>query len=102
MSVMKLGGLASHLVHEGLLDKEIATHAEREAKQQNILLVYYLVKNNILSSEHILSTCAKNFGLTIFNLINYDMNWLNHLTESRELIRRYHVIPLQKENNILH
>lgn len=96
-----LFGLASHLVHDGLLEYQLAIKAQDEAKNFNIPFISYLVKNNILNSQAILQSCAKTFGLPIFDLNDYENEWLNHVNLNADLIRRYHLIPLKKQNNVL-
>ncbi len=94
-------GLASHLIHDGLLEPMLAKKVLREAKQHNLSLVTYLVKNNILRSEEIMATCIKNVGLQTFDLTHYNLSWLNDSVLTPEIIRRYRAIPLPKQNDTL-
>lgn len=94
--------LAQYLIKANLVDEATATQALAVASQQKIAFIYYLTQNKIISSEKLLSFLAKDFSLNIFNLKNYNPQWLSHSPLSAELIQRYQVIPLQKENNILH
>lgn len=96
-----LTGLANHLVYEGLLEQAQARQAWDNAKATGIPFISYLVKNNIVTSNIILDSCAKHFGLTVFDLNEYDLSWLTHSHLNQEWIHRYHVIPLQKNNNVL-
>lgn len=89
-----LTGLAGHLVNRGLLEPDFAHSAIQQANQQNLSLLRYLIKNNILTSTAI----AQSFGLPIVDLSDFSA------TESlirRELIHRYRIIPLRKQASTL-
>ena len=88
----ELTGLAAHLYSNHLIDFDTAKSAIEQAKQQNIHLICYLVKSEILASETILHCCEKQFGLPVFDLKNYDFAWLHHSVINSELCCRYHVI----------
>lgn len=96
-----LTGIAIYLIRDGLLDNTTATDAIQAAQQQNLPLIHYLVKAKILSSQTILNCCVKHFELPFFDLKNYDVTILNHALIHAELIHRYRVIPLYKEENCL-
>jgi len=97
----KINGLAIYLVRDGLLDTMTAENATQAANQQGVSLTNYLVKANILSSQKILTCCAKYFALPFFDLKNYDTSILNHPIIHSELIYRYRVLPLHKDENCL-
>lgn len=99
---LPLSGLASHLVHEGLLDAELAACIAHEASVRDASLIDYLVKNNILTSKIIFDSCAKTFDFPTIDLSNYDYSALDDSLLSKELIKRYQVIPLKKQNSVLH
>lgn len=92
--------LGLHLISAGIIDKKSIDDAAYHAKCQSIPLIQYLVENNILSSQKILTTCQHIFSLPIFDLKDYDETSAYGLL-STELIRQYYVIPLRKKNNIL-
>ncbi|MHB1949109.1 MAG: type IV-A pilus assembly ATPase PilB [Gammaproteobacteria bacterium] len=98
----QISGLASHLVYDGLLELEQAVIAVQEARLRDLPLISYLVTNKILSSLEIFSSCKKTFGLETIDLNNYAMNLLDNSLLSCDLIQRYRVIPIRKQNNILY
>ncbi len=98
---INLNGLASHLVHNGLLQPNIAIDLVEKANRQKQPFITYLIKNNILSSKQILSSCSKSFGLPIFDLTGHMFEATNELNFNSDLIRRYRIIPIKKQNNIL-
>ncbi len=97
-----LTGLANHLVNCGLLEMECAKQLASAAKTQKISFITYLVKNTILMSETILASCEKIFGLPVFDLENYDPNWLEQSGLNKDFIQRHRIIPLNKTNNLLY
>src|SRR5438552_13447286 len=97
----KLHGLAMYLVRDRLLDAITAEQAAQAANQQGMSLTNYLVKSKILSSQTILDCCTKYFELPFFDLKNYDTSILNQPTINAELILRYRVIPIHRDENCL-
>lgn len=96
-----ISGLAAYLVNENLLAEEKATHALDQAKQQGLSFITYLITQDILTSSEILKSCAQRFGLTIFDLKNYDLTWLNHPNFNYELMLRYRILPLDEQQGLL-
>lgn len=102
MPIVKLSPLLSHLVYAGLLAADSAGAIEIAAKALNVSLIHYLVNNHILSNEVIMQSFQKSLGIQLFDLSQYDASWLSAGTLDNQLIRRYQVVPLHIENNILH
>lgn len=97
-----LTGLAYYLVRDGILDLTTAKTSIDEAQKNDISLIKYLINSHILPNEVLLEYCAKNFGLPIFDLKKYDMSWMHDLTLSPELILRYRVLPLNRDQHNLY
>lgn len=95
-------GLSMYLVRDGLLTLETLKIAMEAATQQGISLTLYLVRMNIVSSHEILSCCAKHLALPIFDLANYDDAWLQDTIIKPELIYRYRVLPLHRDQHSHH
>jgi type IV pilus assembly protein PilB len=95
-----LAGLAGHLVYADLLEPTVAAHAVEQAKKLNLPLTSYLVANNIVASKKLVQTCAKIFDLPIVDL-NHTTTIQTFDTSELELIRRYHVMPLNKKGGQL-
>jgi len=92
--------LANHLIQEGLLNAATTEKAYENAKKTGLPFLHYLIMHHIIESNTVFTFCKKKFGLSTFDLAHYDKSWLTHI--NKELIYRYRIIPLQKENNILH
>lgn len=97
-----LSGLASHLVFEGLLDKQIVDEACYKAKLLDIHFVSYITQNNLIDSQLMMASCIKTFNLPMFDLALYDPNWINNLPLSADFFKRYHAVPLYKTDNVIH
>ncbi len=98
---VKLTGLAMYLVRDGLLNTNEATDAMHTAAQQGMSLTSYLFKHNILSSEAILTCCTKYFELPLYDLKKYDRTILKNPVIHADLIYRYRVIPLHRDEHSL-
>lgn len=101
-STLDLTELATYLIHEGLMSGDTAKQAYKISKQQDIPFITYAVKNNLINSDDFLNHCKTHFGLKTFDLTLYDPSWVNNLALDINFFHRYHVIPLYKEQNILH
>src|SRR5260221_5089947 len=97
-----LTGLANHLHDQKVMALPALLQAIDESKRQGIPFTAYLVKNNFLSSAAILQICIKTFELPVFNLAHYDFNWLHQSGIKPDLLERYHVIPLNKQDHYLY
>lgn len=93
--------IVSLIVQNNLLTPAVASHAAQQAKIQKLSLISYLIKNNILNSDTIVTLFRNKFSFPIFDLNHYEKNWLEHSPLSREVIRNYRVLPLGKIDNVL-
>lgn len=98
-------GLGIYLLAEGLLKESVLQTAIAEADKQACCLTQYLVQEHILSSEQILSCCAKYFAIPIFDKMQFDATIFADTALKPELmirLIRYHVIPLYRDNSTLY
>lgn len=95
-------GLEHYFLRDQVLDAATIKAAVRAAREQNISLTLYLTQSGILSSSFILNYCAKKFELPVFDLKNYDFNWLRETIIQSEIIYRHRIIPLHREQNNLY
>lgn len=93
--------LLNYLVRDGLLTSDDAEIAKTNVAKQRISLAQYLVNSGTLSSNALLLYCAKNFAMPIFDLRDFQIDWITHAHIPTELIFRYRIIPLYKEQNHL-
>ncbi|MBA2648166.1 MAG: Flp pilus assembly complex ATPase component TadA [Legionella sp.] len=94
-------GIGQVLVQENLLEKTKAIEYSKLAKAQQDSLLYYLVKNNILSSNLIVSRLSERFGLPIFDLDCFNTDLILKDLIHEQLIQKYKVLPLFKRRGII-
>lgn len=90
----RLSGIGQLLVLDNLLEKDKALECCKLALAEKISLIQYLVKNNILSSETIALTAARNFGVPMIDLNCIDIQNIPQTLVNEKLIRRHEMIPL--------
>lgn len=89
-----LSALIGCLIQEGLLtENDAKTHA-REAKQNKIPLLSYLVTNKIVDSKTVALKASIEFGVPFFDLDAIDYRSLPIGVVNEKLIRKYHALPL--------
>jgi len=100
--ITHLTGLAYLLVQLKLLDETQAKQALQHSQQLSIPLPHYLVKNHLLDSETIAQCCAQSLGMLLYDLTQFDSTALTLNIVPKELMLRYHIIPLAQKNTFLH
>ncbi len=96
-----LTGLAGHLVDDGLLSENEAKHASQQAQLQNLSFAAWLVKNQMVTGLSLLDCCARHFGLPVFCLDKFQPPESALRLVDEELVRRYHIIPLGKQEQLM-
>lgn len=94
----ELNGLALFLFRDGVLDYECAKLANDKAPENKQTVPQYLVAANILTSSAIYNYCQQKFQLPVFSMGQYDSNLAKEGLLNPELIKRYRVVPLYKNN----
>jgi len=90
----QVSGLIKLLTQDGLLTEGDAQVYVKEAKQNKVQLVSYLVSNKLVDSKAIASKSSVEFGLPFFDLDAIDWRSLPIALVSEKLIRKHHVLPL--------
>src|SRR5690606_32312835 len=92
-----LSGLARRIVQEELLDAQTAGRASKQASQDKIPLITYLVQNKLAKARDLALVCAEEFGYPFFDLaaLDRDRQPEGNLV-SEKLIRQHCVLPLYK------
>ncbi|TAL51636.1 MAG: type IV-A pilus assembly ATPase PilB, partial [Methylovulum sp.] len=90
----QVSGLIKLLTQDGLLTEGDAQVYAKEAKQNKVQLVSYLVSNKLVDSKAIASKSSVEFGLPFFDLDAIDWRSLPIALVSEKLIRKHHVLPL--------
>ncbi len=101
-SEQKFQGIGQLLVLEKILTKPKAMDCFKLAASENLSLLQYLVKYQILCPKLIASTLSRNFGLPILDLRCMDPQSIPIEAVDEELIRRHFMLPLFKGNNLLY
>lgn len=102
MTPSHLQGIAHLLVHNKLLDKEKAIFYQHAAQNNKLSLLQYLVGNNIISANILVTSIANHFGLPIFELDDFDISSIARKFIHETLMQRYRIVPLFIQNNQLH
>ncbi|VEG90181.1 type IV-A pilus assembly ATPase PilB [Legionella spiritensis] len=97
----RLQGIAQLMVHENLLDKEMAMEYQNQAQANKQSLLQYLVANEVLSAEKIALSVANNFGVPLIDLDCIEPDTLPTTLVNEKLIRRHAIIPLFTRGNHL-
>lgn len=92
--------LGACLIHAGLIEKQLAHDCAKQAEMHAMSFVSYLVQKNILDSQTLLQTCQKIFSLPVVDLNDYE-TFPSDIVNA-EWIRQYRIIPLWKNNGVLH
>src|SRR5690606_24146602 len=102
MDTPVLSGIARRIVQEELLDPQVAAKASRQASQDKIPFITYLVQNKLAKARDLAMVCAEEFGYPFLDLNALDRD---HQPEvnlvSDKLIRQHCVLPLYKRGNRL-
>ena len=98
----ELSKLAAYFLRDGLVNAETAEQISVAIQHQTISLTNYLVKSKILTSQTILEYCVKQFRLPVFDLKKYDITHLCDIKINPELIYRYRMLPLYRDEHTLY
>ena len=99
---IQLGGIARHLVDDGVVEQEKILLAQQEALKEKIPLVTYLVKNKIATSDKVALSTSQAFGIPLLNIqaIEIDKDVVKLANE--KLINKHHVLPVFKRGKRLY
>ncbi len=100
-SNQNLKGFSRYLVNAGLMEAQEAIDAAKNANDEGIPLISYVVSKGLVSSKKIALLAHQEFGLPLFDLdaINKDNLALDQV--EAELYTKHHVLPLIKRGNRL-
>ncbi len=100
-STIKLSGLASRLVDEGLIGESNAATAQEEAQRKRISLATYLVKEKLVSPSALANAAAAEFGIPVFDLSTLDLESVPRQLIDEKLVRQHNALPIFKRGNRL-
>lgn len=102
MDTPALSGLARRIVQEELLDAQVAGKASKQASQDRIPFITYLVQNKLAKARDLALVCAEEFGYPYLDLAALDRDSQPEVNlVSEKLIRQHSVLPLYKRGNRL-
>ena len=93
---VNLTGLPRRLVAEGLLKEPEAWDVTREAAQEKLPLVSYLVRRKNLDARKLANIAADEFGVPVLDLDSVDMEDAPIKEMEVEIMEKYHVLPLHR------
>ncbi|WP_286805851.1 type IV-A pilus assembly ATPase PilB [Marinimicrobium sp. UBA4209] len=100
-SAPALSGLARRLVHDGLLDSELASQAQAQAARDRVPFVQHVVTHQILDASTIARVAADEFGTPVFDLDSLSAISIPAKLVDQKLIQKHHTLPLMKRGNRL-
>jgi type IV pilus assembly protein PilB len=100
-STIKLGGLATRLINEGLVNEQDAAAAQEKAQRKRISLATYLVKENLVGSRELAGVASEEFGIPVFDISSLDLESVPKQLIDEKLVRQHHALPLFRRGNRL-
>ncbi|MDW3096325.1 MAG: type IV-A pilus assembly ATPase PilB [Gammaproteobacteria bacterium] len=100
-SSVRIGGLALRLINDGLISEEIASQAQQQAREDQISLASYLVKNDFVEASALANCASMEFGIPLLDLDVLDLDSIPISLVPEKLIRQHHALPIQKRGNRL-
>ena len=100
-SSVKIGGLALRLMNDGLITQEKVSSAQEQAREDNISLASYLVKNGMVEASELANCASKEFGIPLLDLNSLDIESIPITLVPEKLIRQHHALPIQQRGNRL-
>ncbi len=100
-SSVRIGGLALRLINDGLISEEDASKAQKKAREDQISLASYLVKNDYVKASALANCASLEFGIPLLDLDVLDLDSIPISLVPEKLIRQHHALPIQKRGNRL-
>ncbi|KPJ67587.1 MAG: hypothetical protein AMJ43_04375 [Coxiella sp. DG_40] len=97
-----MNSLANYLIKNGILNESEARQLQIEARQNNLSLISYLIKNKLLDYKIIAKYTAKYFGLPLADLHDDDIKNLPLSLIDKKLIEKYQILPISQQDNQLY
>jgi type IV pilus assembly protein PilB len=98
---MYINSFANYLANNNIFSEEQVRELANKAKQENISLISYLIKNQLLSYKAIAKSVSSYFDLPLLNLANLVRKNLPLDLIDKELIAKYQILPIACENEQL-
>jgi type IV pilus assembly protein PilB len=97
-----LTGLARRLVHDGILDEQVARTALQESRQQKSQFVAHIVDRDLADSLRVAEAASDEFGTPLLDLAAFNMDTAPKNLVDAKLVEKHHTIPLFRRGNRLY
>ncbi|WP_116368610.1 type IV-A pilus assembly ATPase PilB [Parahaliea mediterranea] len=97
----QLSGLAGRLAAEGLITREQAQEAQRQASLERKPLVTYLVNTMDVDSQRLAEVASTEFGVPLFDIRAFNPELLPSGLVDVNLVSKHHALPLFRRGNRL-
>ena len=87
---VRIGGLGLRLINDGLISQEDASTAHEKAREEQISLATYLVKNSLIEANALARCASQEFGIPLLDLNTLDIESIPISLVPEKLIRQHH------------
>lgn len=100
-AIGQLSGLAGRLVAESLINAQLAVEAQKEASQERMHFVQYLVERKDVNGWRIAEVASQEFGVPLFDITAINTDVLPVGLVEPNLVIKHHALPLLRRGNRL-
>ncbi|MDX1734210.1 MAG: type IV-A pilus assembly ATPase PilB [Halioglobus sp.] len=100
-AIGQLSGLAGRLVAEELISAQSAVEAQREAAEEHMPFVQYLVEKKDVDSRRLAEVASQEFGVPLFDIAALNVEALPDGLVEPELVTKHHALPIYRRGNRL-
>ena len=93
-SLPSFGGIASRLVHEGLISEAAMQKVLAESQQQKINLIAYVVDNKLAQADAVAWVISREFGDPLIDLDAINVNYIPKEAVDEKIIREFNILPI--------
>ena len=93
-SLPGFGGIASRLVHEGLISEAAMQKVLAESQQQKINLIAYVVDNKLAQADAVAWVISREFGDPLIDLDAINVNYIPKEAVDEKIIREFNILPI--------
>ena len=93
-SLPSFGGIASRLVHDGLISEEAMQKVLAETQQQKTNLIAHLVDNKLVRPDAIAWVVSREFGDPLIDLEAINVNYIPKDAVEEKIIRQFNIVPI--------
>ena len=93
-SLPGFGGIASRLVHEGLISEAAMQKVLAESQQQQVNLIAYVVDNKLAQPDAVAWVISREFGDPLIDLDAINVNYIPKEAVDEKIIREFNILPI--------